>query len=128
MFVAIDFPDFNFRLASAVRRLGVPVVYYISPQLWAWRPGRIHAMKRFVTKVLPIFPFEAALYEREGIPVTFVGHPLVDLFEVRATRDAFLSRAGLDESFPNILAWLAKIHARPAYRRALEVGGSYAYA
>jgi lipid-A-disaccharide synthase len=102
VFVAIDFPDFNFRLASAVRRLGVPVVYYISPQLWAWRPGRIHAMKRFVTKVLPIFPFEAALYERERIPVTFVGHPLVDLIEVRATRDAFLRRAGLDPSAPTV--------------------------
>jgi lipid-A-disaccharide synthase len=102
VFVAIDFPDFNFRLASAVQRIGVPVVYYISPQLWAWRPGRIHAMKRFVTKVLPIFPFEAALYERERIPVTFVGHPLVDLIEVRSTREAFLRGAGLDTSVPTV--------------------------
>jgi lipid-A-disaccharide synthase len=102
VFVAIDFPDFNFRLASAVQRIGVPVVYYISPQLWAWRPGRIHAMKRFVTKVLPIFPFEAALYERERIPVTFVGHPLVDLIEVRSTREAFLRGVGLDPSAPTV--------------------------
>ena len=58
--VTIDFPDFNFRLASAVHKLGIPVVYYISPQLWAWRHGRIHAMKRFVSKVLVIFPFEVA--------------------------------------------------------------------
>jgi lipid-A-disaccharide synthase len=72
VFVAIDFPDFNFRLAAAVHRLGIPVVYYVSPQLWAWRSGRIHVMKRFVAKVLPIFPFEVALYERESIPVEFV--------------------------------------------------------
>jgi lipid-A-disaccharide synthase len=102
VFVAIDFPDFNFRLASAIRRLGVPVVYYISPQVWAWRPRRIHAMKRFVTKVLPIFPFETAIYERERIPVTFVGHPLVDLVEVRHTRAEFLRGLGLDPSAPTV--------------------------
>ena len=68
VFVAIDFPDFNFRLASAVHALGIPVVYYVSPQLWAWRHGRIHAMKRFVSKVLVIFPFEVPIYEREGDP------------------------------------------------------------
>ena len=96
VFVAIDFPDFNFRLAAAVHRLGVPVVYYVSPQLWAWRSGRIHAMKRFVAKVLPIFPFEAELYQREGIPVEFVGHPLVDLIDVRVPRDEFLRAHGLE--------------------------------
>ena len=96
VFVAIDFPDFNFRLAAAVHRLGVPVVYYVSPQLWAWRSGRIHGMKRFVAKVLPIFPFEAELYQREGIPVEFVGHPLVDLIDVQVPRDEFLRAHGLD--------------------------------
>src|SRR3954465_7569752 len=77
VFVAIDFPDFNFRLMAQLHRLGIPVVYYISPQLWAWRSGRMRTMKRFVSKVLVIFPFEEALYRREGVPVEFVGHPLV---------------------------------------------------
>jgi lipid-A-disaccharide synthase len=102
VFVAIDFPDFNFRLAAAVHGLGIPVVYYVSPQLWAWRSGRIAAMKRFVAKVLPIFPFEVALYEREGIPVEFVGHPLVDLIDVRTSRDAFLRAHILDPAAPTV--------------------------
>jgi lipid-A-disaccharide synthase len=102
VFVAVDFPDFNFRLAAAVHALGIPVVYYVSPQLWAWRSGRIHAMKRFVAKVLPIFPFEVELYQREGIPVEFVGHPLVDLIDVRSPRDEFLRAHGLDPSAPTV--------------------------
>ena len=65
---SIDYPDFNFRLMAAVRRLGVPIVYYVSPQLWAWRPGRMQTMKALVDLVLPIFPFEEALYQREGVP------------------------------------------------------------
>jgi len=79
VFVAIDFPDFNFRLAAAMRRLGIPVVYYIGPQLWAWRPGRLRIMKRLAHQVLVIFPFEVAIYEQAGVPVQFVGHPLVEL-------------------------------------------------
>ena len=61
VFVAIDFPDFNFRLMAALRRLGIPIVYYVSPQLWAWRPGRMETMKVHVDRVLVIFPFEEAL-------------------------------------------------------------------
>ena len=102
VFVAIDFPDFNFRLGAAVHRLGIPVVYYVSPQIWAWRSGRIRAMKRFVAQVLPIFPFEVAVYEREGIPVEFVGHPLVDLIDVRGTRDEFLRAHSLDPAAPTV--------------------------
>ena len=87
------FPTSTSASAAAVHGLGIPVVYYVSPQLWAWRSGRIRAMKRFVAKVLPIFPFEVDLYEREGIPVEFVGHPLVDLIDVRTPRDEFLRGA-----------------------------------
>ena len=95
VFVAIDFPDFNFRLMAALHRLGVPIIYYVSPQLWAWRPRRMETMKRFVGKVLVIFPFEAPLYARAGIPVEFVGHPLVDLARPTQTRGAFLAHYGL---------------------------------
>jgi lipid-A-disaccharide synthase len=78
VFVALDFPDFNFRLAQTVRRMGVPVVYYISPQLWAWRPGRMKTMKRIADRVLVIFPFEEEIYRQAGVPVEWVGHPLLD--------------------------------------------------
>lgn len=98
--VLIDFPDFNFRLMAAVKRLGVPVVYYVSPQLWAWRPGRMQTMKALVDRVLPIFPFEEALYRAEGVDVRFVGHPLVEIVSVRDTRDELTRRLGLDASRP----------------------------
>lgn len=79
VFVPIDFPDFNFRLAGALHRLRVPVVYYVCPQVWAWRRGRLRTIKRFAQRALVIFPFEEEIYRRSGIPVEFVGHPLLDL-------------------------------------------------
>ena len=102
VFVAIDFPDFNFRLMAALHRLGIPVVYYISPQLWAWRPGRMQTMKRYVDRVLVIFPFEEDLYRREDVPVEFVGHPLVDLVRVRVPRAALLREHGLEPAAPTV--------------------------
>ena len=102
VFVAIDFPDFNFRLMAAIRRLGIPVVYYISPQLWAWRAGRMKTMKRLVHRVLVIFPFEEELYRREGVAAQFVGHPLVDLARPGEARDPFLRACGLNPADPTI--------------------------
>lgn len=102
VFVAIDFPDFNFRLMAALHRLGIPVVYYISPQLWAWRPGRMRTMKRFVRRVLVIFPFEEDLYRRASVPVEFVGHPLVDLVQVHHDRASLLRECGLDVAAPTV--------------------------
>ncbi len=95
VFVAIDFADFNFRLGQALHARGIPVVYYIGPQLWAWRPGRMQVIKRFVEKVLVIFPFERALYEQAGVPVEFVGHPLIDLIDTGGSRAALLTTHGL---------------------------------
>jgi lipid-A-disaccharide synthase len=102
VFVAIDFPDFNFRLIAALKRLGIPIVYYISPQLWAWRPRRMRTMKHFVDRVLVIFPFEEELYRREGVDVQFVGHPLVDLAKATTPREMFLIEHGLDPAAPTI--------------------------
>jgi lipid-A-disaccharide synthase len=100
--VLIDFPDFNFRLAPPIKRLGVPVIYYISPQIWASRPGRLATMRAIADRVLVIFPFEAAIYESGGVPVEFVGHPLIDLATPSASRDVFLRGLGLTPSAPTV--------------------------
>ncbi len=100
VFVAIDFPDFNFRLLPRMRALGVPIVYYISPQLWAWRPKRIRTIKRYVDKMLVIFPFEEDIYARASVPVQFVGHPLIELAHANESRDAVLRAHGLDPAKP----------------------------
>jgi lipid-A-disaccharide synthase len=100
VFVAIDFPDFNFRLLPAMKRLGIPVVYYISPQLWAWRPGRLETIRQYVSKMLVIFPFEVPIYQKARVPVEFVGHPLVDLAVATRDRLTVLGTAGLDPGRP----------------------------
>ena len=100
VFVPIDFPDFNFFPARAFHKRGIPVVYYISPQLWAWRRGRLKTMKRVADRVLVIFPFEAKFYEEAGVPVTFVGHPLLELTPAVTPREPFLRGRGLDPSRP----------------------------
>lgn len=76
--VVIDYPGFNIRLARAARDLGIPVVYYISPQVWAWKKGRIHTIAKLVDKMLVILPFEEALYRAVGVDCAYVGHPLLD--------------------------------------------------
>lgn len=102
VFVAIDSPELNFRLMAALKPLGIPIVYYISPQLWAWRAGRIKTMKQFVDRCLVIFPFEEPLYRRAGMDVAFVGHPLIDLTSVSEPRESLLRSAGLDPSAPTV--------------------------
>lgn len=74
----LDYPDFNLRLAKKLKALGVKVVYYISPQVWAWRQGRVKLIRKVVDKMLVVFPFETEFYERNQVPVEFVGHPLLD--------------------------------------------------
>jgi lipid-A-disaccharide synthase len=98
--VLIDYPDFNLRLAKELRRRGVPVVYYVSPQVWAWRRGRLRTIRETVERMLVIFPFEEAIYREAAIPVRFVGHPLVDLVAPPSDRAAFLQGLGLDPERP----------------------------
>lgn len=76
--ILIDFPEFNLRLARKLKARGIPVVYYISPQIWAWRRGRVRTVARYVDRMLVLFPFEAEFYRRHGVEVVHVGHPLVD--------------------------------------------------
>lgn len=98
--VLVDYPDFNLRLARALHRRRIPVVYYVSPQVWAWRPRRLHAIRDHVAHMIVIFPFEAKVYEDAGVPVTFVGHPLVDLVAPEHDRHGFLAKSGLDPARP----------------------------
>lgn len=94
--VTIDYPDFNMRLARAARRAGIPVVYYIPPQIWAWRTGRVRAIKRCVSLVLAVFPFEVPIYRRAGVPVELVGHPLVDAVASAPSRQAARAALGVE--------------------------------
>ncbi|MEJ2281988.1 MAG: lipid-A-disaccharide synthase [Desulfobacterales bacterium] len=78
LLILIDFPDFNLQIAAAAKKLGIPVLYYISPQIWAWRRGRVKRIKRLVDHMAVILPFEQQFYTENGVPATFVGHPLLD--------------------------------------------------
>jgi lipid-A-disaccharide synthase len=100
--VLIDYPDFNLRLARQLRRRGIPVVYYVSPQVWAWRRGRIRTIRDTSERMLVIFPFEEAVYREAGVPVEFVGHPLVDSVRPPADPKRVLAEIGLDPERPTI--------------------------
>jgi lipid-A-disaccharide synthase len=100
--VLVDYPDFNLRLARALHRRGVPVIYYVSPQVWAWRRSRLSAIRETVARMLVIFPFEEPLYREAGVPVTFVGHPLVSLVQPAADPVALRRELGLDPQRPVI--------------------------
>jgi lipid-A-disaccharide synthase len=94
--ILLDFPEFNLRLAKKMKRLGVRVIYYISPQVWAWRSGRVRTIRECVDKMLVILPFEEEYYLRRGVAAEFVGHPLLEDFKPNYGRDSFLSRLNLD--------------------------------
>jgi len=93
--VLIDYPGFNLRFANLARRHHIKIVYYISPQVWAWNPGRVRKMKGLIDKMLVVFPFEKQIYEKEGIDVEFVGHPLLEELYEPQSRDAFCKRYAL---------------------------------
>lgn len=98
--ILIDFPDFNLRLAKRVKDAGSPVVYYISPQVWAWREGRVNQIRKLVNKMLVIFPFEEELYRRAGVDVEFVGHPLMDMVHATKSKEEFCKSYKLDTRKP----------------------------
>jgi len=94
--ILIDFPDFNLRLAKAAHRRNIPVLYYISPQVWAWRSGRVKQISRWVKKMIVFFPFEVPIYREAGVDVEWVGHPLVDIARPALSRGEAFRRFGLD--------------------------------
>ena len=91
----IDYPDFNLRLARRLHRAGIPVYYYISPSVWAWRYGRVTQIRRWVSRLFVIFPFEVPIYEKEKVTFTFTGHPLLAQVRVGESRDDFRRRNGV---------------------------------
>jgi len=109
--VLIDFPDFNLRLAREMHKRGVPVIYYVGPQLWAWKQGRIELVRKYVRKMLVIFPFEATFYREHGIEAQFVGHPLADLPAPAITREQAAAEYKIDAGRD----WIALL---PGSRRA----------
>jgi lipid-A-disaccharide synthase len=108
--VLIDFPDFNLRLARELHQRGVPVIYYVSPQLWAWKQDRIEQVRQYVRQMLVIFPFEERFYHERGIAAQFVGHPLADLPAPQVSREQFAAQHKLDP----VRQWIALL---PGSRR-----------
>jgi len=98
--ILVDFPDFNLRLARHLHEHGVRIIYFISPQVWAWRPKRVHLIRQLVERVLCIFPFEEKFYRQAGVPVDYVGHPLVDQVRAQRSREEFAACYDLDVGQP----------------------------
>jgi lipid-A-disaccharide synthase len=90
--IVIDSPAFNWRVARQMKKRGIPVIYYVAPQFWAWRQGRVRLLRKYVTKALVIFPFEEQFYRDRGVDASFVGHPLAELPPPTATREAYAAQ------------------------------------
>jgi lipid-A-disaccharide synthase len=94
--IVIDSPAFNWRVARQMKKRSIPVVYYVAPQFWAWRQGRVRLLRKYVTKALVIFPFEEQFYRERGVNASFVGHPLAELPAPAVTREAYAAQYHLD--------------------------------
>jgi lipid-A-disaccharide synthase len=106
LFIGIDAPDFNFDLELALKHHGIPTVHYVSPSIWAWRGERIHKIKRAVSHMLALFPFEVPLYEKAGVPVTYVGHPLADILPEKPNRLAMREQMRIQPINAKVFAML----------------------
>lgn len=96
LLILVDYPDFNLRLAKTAKALGIKVLYYISPQVWAWRQGRVHMIGQRIDMMAVVFPFEVPFYENANVPVRFVGHPLTDEVGSELSREEALKAFSLE--------------------------------
>lgn len=130
VFVGIDAPDFNLRMEKALKPAGIPTIQFVSPSIWAWRYERIHSIREAVSHMLVLFPFEVPIYEKEGIPVTFVGHPLAKEIPLHPDKQKARAHLGLDEKSPVLailpgsraseIKWLAPLFFSVAQRLQRE--------
>src|SRR2546425_959343 len=100
--ILVDTPTFNLPLARRLKQFGVPVIYFVSPQVWAWGKGRLKKIQRYVSRMIVIFPFEERFYQKAGVPVEYFGHPLVKRVRSKLTRDEFFRKHDMDPSVPLI--------------------------
>jgi lipid-A-disaccharide synthase len=100
--ILVDYPGFNIRFAREAKKRNIPVVYYISPQVWAWNRKRINTIAKRITKMIVLFPFEVKLYKEKGVDVSFIGHPLKDIVKPKYSRKTFLNQYRLNSSHPII--------------------------
>ncbi len=96
LLILIDFPDFNFLLAKFAKKFGIPIYYYISPQVWAWRSGRVATMKKLVDKIGVILPFEEQFFRKNGVAASYVGHPLLDSVKSDCSKEDFCNQYGIN--------------------------------
>ncbi len=129
--VLIDFPDIHFKLARELRHLGVPVIFFVSPQLWAWKKHRIRLVQKYVDRMLVIFPFEESFYRERGVSVEFVGHPLADIPLSAVSRDQFATENHLDPAktwiglLPGSRAKEIREHLPEMLKAARELAGRH---
>ena len=102
LIILMDYPEFNLKIAAVAKRYGIPVMYYISPQIWAWRPGRVKKIASVVDKMVCILPFEKDFYSKKGVSVEYVGHPLCDIIPPVIQKKSVLEKYGLEKKFPII--------------------------
>ena len=100
IFIGVDAPDFNLGLETSLKSAGVKTIHYVSPSIWAWRGGRIKKIGRAVNRLLALFPMEPPLYEKENIPVTYVGHPLADIIPLQTSKQAVREKLALPRDYP----------------------------
>jgi lipid-A-disaccharide synthase len=124
LLILLDFPEFNLRLAKLAKALHIPVLYYVSPQIWAWRRGRVRQIARWVDQMAVVFPFEVPFYQRHGVKVTFVGHPLLDTVRVEENREKVLMRLGMDPAKPAIALLPGSRHREVSYHLPVMVEAS----
>jgi len=131
--VVIDSPAFNWRVARQMRKRGIPVVYYVCPQFWAWRQGRVRLLRKYVDKALVIFPFEEKFYRDRGVDATFVGHPLADLSPPATDRDAYAASYQLDAAklwitlMPGSRTKEVRMNLPTLLESALKLGSGYEF-
>ena len=128
LLILIDYPGMNLRLARFAKEKGIKVMYYISPQVWAWGRGRVRAIRKYVDKMVVILPFELDLYRKEGVEVEYVGHPLIDIVATDLDRDAFMRHYGIATAsrlvalLPGSRLQEIGHHLRPLLETAHELG------